>query len=355
MRVALSASARRFVQRRVVEALTHAPVVASHWHGTPDRPVPHIDLAEWADAVLLAPGSATTISRIATGDHSDTVSALVIATRAPVLVAPSMNEAMLLSPSVTRNLATLAEDGFSLLRTVEGIEVAERPAERRRRRGAAPAPQRLVDAFEVWWSHVRTTSLASAGRGADWDRAWRTRPECGYAWESEDLPGDVKEALLSHAPPPAMLCDAGAGNGAQVIAAAVMGYRVIALDRSAEAVRLAAARPGAERVVFLQDDVTAPRVSARFDVLLDRGTFHVLTAEERTKYAAAMSARLRRRGVAVFIHDAAEASPAFATARLDPEDLARAWPGFSLIGSSRTTLRRGEDGCAWLTVLRADS
>jgi hypothetical protein len=81
VRVAMTREARKFVSARALEALTHHRVVCSLWQGDATMPAPHITLAEWAELVLVAPASATTISRIATGDCSELVAALVCATR----------------------------------------------------------------------------------------------------------------------------------------------------------------------------------------------------------------------------------------------------------------------------------
>jgi len=111
VRVALSRTARRFISVEALEALTHHAVWKSMWQRTARVPVPHINLAEWAELVLVSPASATSIARIAIGDCSDLVAALVCATRAPVMIVPSMNDAMYDSPAVQANLATLRAHG----------------------------------------------------------------------------------------------------------------------------------------------------------------------------------------------------------------------------------------------------
>jgi hypothetical protein len=141
VRVAMTREARRFVSPLVLEAVTHQPVHRSLW----DPRVPHIALAEWAELVLICPASATTISRIAQGDCSDLVAAIAVGTRAPTVLVPSMNGAMLQSPSVQRNLATLAGDGFWLVRGGAGVELAHSPTERVPLGGAMPAAAAVVD------------------------------------------------------------------------------------------------------------------------------------------------------------------------------------------------------------------
>jgi len=141
VRVAATPSALRFVRALALEALTHEPVARSRWPSDVRTVVPHLELARWADVVLVYPASATTLSRIARGDCSSLVSALAISARAPVILVPAMNEAMFDAPSVRRNLATLREDGFILMHPSLGYEVAVAPSERTLLYGAAPTVQ----------------------------------------------------------------------------------------------------------------------------------------------------------------------------------------------------------------------
>lgn len=144
VRVAATRSALRFVSALALEALTHEPVVRSRWPSDPRAPVPHLDLARWAEVVVVYPATATTLSRIVRGDCSTVVSALAVSTRGPVLVVPAMNEAMFDAPSVRRNLAQLREDGFILMHPSLGYEVAVGPSERKLGFGAAPTVQSVA-------------------------------------------------------------------------------------------------------------------------------------------------------------------------------------------------------------------
>jgi 3-polyprenyl-4-hydroxybenzoate decarboxylase len=148
VRVMASESALRFVSRDALEAITGFPVISSIWEREVLR-VPHIELAAWPDAVVLWPASATTISRIATGDCSELVSAVAITTRAPVLVAPSMNVAMYEAPSVRRNIDTLKADGFHVVPPAFAHEVADAPDQRRPAIGGAPGPSEIVALVDV--------------------------------------------------------------------------------------------------------------------------------------------------------------------------------------------------------------
>jgi 3-polyprenyl-4-hydroxybenzoate decarboxylase len=87
--------------------------------------VPHKHLAA-ADLILVAPASASTISRLATGACSDLASLVVAVTEAPVVVAPSMNPRMWVHPPIARNVAQLRADGLWVLEPEVGVPVAAR-------------------------------------------------------------------------------------------------------------------------------------------------------------------------------------------------------------------------------------
>jgi hypothetical protein len=142
--VAATKAALGLVSRRALEALSHRRVSSSVRGKDPSVPVPHIHLAEWAEVVLVYPATATTLSRIAGGDCSDLVAAVAISTRAPVLIAPSMNPAMYDAPAVQRNLDLLRRDGFWLIHPAAGVEVAQDPSARRFLWGAAPPPEAVI-------------------------------------------------------------------------------------------------------------------------------------------------------------------------------------------------------------------
>jgi phosphopantothenoylcysteine decarboxylase/phosphopantothenate--cysteine ligase len=82
--------------------------------------VPHINLAKQADMVLIAPATANMIAKLACGMADDLLSCLVLATKAPVVVAPAMNEAMYTHPIVQENCCKLEKAGYHMLSAEEG-------------------------------------------------------------------------------------------------------------------------------------------------------------------------------------------------------------------------------------------
>lgn len=110
VRVVMTTGARRFVQPLTFEVLSEHPV-----HDDVFEPaggvVRHIELAGWADAAVIAPATADLIAKIAAGIADDLATTTVLALRVPLLVAPSMNEAMWASGPVRRNCERLLADG----------------------------------------------------------------------------------------------------------------------------------------------------------------------------------------------------------------------------------------------------
>jgi phosphopantothenoylcysteine decarboxylase/phosphopantothenate--cysteine ligase len=119
VRVAMTPSATRFVGAPSFRGVTGNPVLTGLW--APDgAPEPHVFLGDWAQVVLLAPATANIIGRIANGQSDDVVTATVLASRSPVVIAPAMNDAMWSKQAVRDNIATLRERGVSVVEPESG-------------------------------------------------------------------------------------------------------------------------------------------------------------------------------------------------------------------------------------------
>ena len=110
--VVMTASAREFVGPLTFEALCGHPVPTDMFSKDTGSQIPHIALAHWPDLVVIAPATANTVGKIAAGLADDLLSALVMATPAPVLLAPAMETNMYQNPIVTENLARLRGLGY---------------------------------------------------------------------------------------------------------------------------------------------------------------------------------------------------------------------------------------------------
>jgi phosphopantothenoylcysteine decarboxylase/phosphopantothenate--cysteine ligase len=107
----MTRSARRFVGEVTFEAITRRRVVTSQWKTGANADIEHISLASDIALLLVAPATANIIGKFAHGIADDFLSALYLATRAPVLLAPAMNTNMLEHEAVRANLSTLAARG----------------------------------------------------------------------------------------------------------------------------------------------------------------------------------------------------------------------------------------------------
>lgn len=133
--VILTEAATRFVGPATFQALTGRPVLSDLWSLPEDGVVGHIALGARAAAVVIAPATANTIARIAAGFSDDLLTTTLLATRAPVLLAPAMNPLMYAHPATQANLTTLRGRGYRVLEPGEG-----RMAEHVSGKGRLPEP-----------------------------------------------------------------------------------------------------------------------------------------------------------------------------------------------------------------------
>ena len=119
VRVVMTRSATGFIGPATLAALTGHPVV-TNLIGHAGSVSPHTDLGRWADLVVVAPATTATLSRLAHGLSEDALSATVIATRAPVLVAPAMHTEMWEHPATQRAMGLLVADGVTVIGPVSG-------------------------------------------------------------------------------------------------------------------------------------------------------------------------------------------------------------------------------------------
>jgi phosphopantothenoylcysteine decarboxylase/phosphopantothenate--cysteine ligase len=113
VRCVLSEAATHFVSPLVLQTLTREPVRSSLLDPGEEGRIGHIDLADWAEAVVVAPATANVLAKLAAGIADDLVTTVLLATRAPVLVAPAMNVNMWEHPATQANLATLRARGVA--------------------------------------------------------------------------------------------------------------------------------------------------------------------------------------------------------------------------------------------------
>ena len=120
VRVVMSDHARRFVGPLTFTALTGHPVPGDWFDPDQEATISHIDLARWAQVVVVAPATANFIAKAAMGLADDLLSTIMLATTAPVLVAPAMNPQMYAHPTVSENLGRLNARGVRLVGPAAG-------------------------------------------------------------------------------------------------------------------------------------------------------------------------------------------------------------------------------------------
>ena len=144
VRVVITNSGREFVSERSLQTISKNKVHDNLWDKDSELAMGHIELAKWADVVIIAPASANTIAKLCHGEADDLLSTIILATSATVMIAPSMNQQMYASLVMKENLQLLKsrnliiiEPGFGEQacgdvgegRLAEPIDIAQQAAE----------------------------------------------------------------------------------------------------------------------------------------------------------------------------------------------------------------------------------
>ena len=120
VQVAMTAGAQQFVTPLSFQALSGNPTRSSLWDSAAEASMGHIELARWADRILIAPATADLLARLAQGQADDLVTTLCLATTAPITVAPAMNHRMWLHAATQANIATLRGRGVQVVGPEDG-------------------------------------------------------------------------------------------------------------------------------------------------------------------------------------------------------------------------------------------
>jgi len=120
VRVIMTRGAREFITPLTLQALSGHAVYTELLDEEAERGMGHIELARWADLLLVAPATADLIARLAAGRADDLLTTVALATSAPVLLAPAMNQQMWRDPATTANIDTLSQRGIQMVGPAEG-------------------------------------------------------------------------------------------------------------------------------------------------------------------------------------------------------------------------------------------
>lgn len=120
VQVAMTAGAQQFVTPLSFQALSGQPVRTTLWDSAAEQAMGHIELARWADRIVIAPATADLLARLAHGHADDLVTTLCLASTAPVTVCPAMNHRMWQHPATEANVALLRGRGVQVVGPEDG-------------------------------------------------------------------------------------------------------------------------------------------------------------------------------------------------------------------------------------------
>jgi phosphopantothenoylcysteine decarboxylase / phosphopantothenate---cysteine ligase len=153
VQVAMTENAQRFIGAASLQAVSGMPVRCSLWDEAAEAAMGHIELARWADRVVVAPATANTLARLAHGLADDLVSTLCLATLAPISVVPAPNNRMWLHPATQANVAVIRERGVQVIGPDDGAQACGEFGPGRLRE-----PPEIVSALEAAFAADRTAA-----------------------------------------------------------------------------------------------------------------------------------------------------------------------------------------------------
>lgn len=121
VKVVMTEGAKQFVQPLAFQVMSRNDVYFDTFDEKDSSVIAHIDLADWADLIVVAPATANIIGKLANGIADDMVTTTLLATKAPIWIAPAMNVDMYHHPAVQRNMEQLVSDGYTFVEPGEGF------------------------------------------------------------------------------------------------------------------------------------------------------------------------------------------------------------------------------------------
>ncbi|MDE8563063.1 bifunctional phosphopantothenoylcysteine decarboxylase/phosphopantothenate--cysteine ligase CoaBC [Anoxybacillus rupiensis] len=154
VKVMMSEAACKFVTPLTFQALSRHDVYVDTFEEKNAEVIAHIDLADWADLVLVAPATANTIGKLANGIADNMITTTLLATRAPVWLAPAMNVHMYEHPTVCENMERLARFGYQFIEPSEGHLACGYVG-----KGRLEEPENIVTLIEQYFSSSPSSLL----------------------------------------------------------------------------------------------------------------------------------------------------------------------------------------------------
>ncbi len=161
VRVVMTSGAQAFITPLTLQALTGNPVHTDLLDTDAEAAMGHIELARWADIILIAPASANLMARLSHGFSDDLLTTLCLATDAPVLIAPAMNRLMWSNPATAANTKILIDRNFTMIGPDEGAQACGETGA-----GRMHEPETIRDAVIQFVNNHSLNKLAVPGGSA---------------------------------------------------------------------------------------------------------------------------------------------------------------------------------------------
>ncbi len=158
VRVIMTTGAQAFITPLTLQALTGNEVHISLLDERAEAGMGHIELAKWADLIVIAPASANTLARLAMGMADDLLTTVCLATTAPVIIAPAMNQQMWAHPAVNLNVQTLLDMNYQIIQPASGEQACGDVGA-----GRLPEPEQLLAEISLF-NAMQTTPQLLAGK-----------------------------------------------------------------------------------------------------------------------------------------------------------------------------------------------
>lgn len=152
VQVVITPSGREFITPVTLSSLSGRPVISEFFTANTGQWNSHVDLGLWADAMVIAPATASTIGKMANGIADNMLVTTYLSAKEQVFVAPAMDLDMWAHPSTQRNVATLRADGVEIVEPGSG-ELASHLCGK----GRMAEPEQIVEALELWFLRHDTT------------------------------------------------------------------------------------------------------------------------------------------------------------------------------------------------------
>lgn len=157
VQVVMTQGAQQFVTATTFQAVSGRAVRAELWDPAAEAAMGHIELARWADLVLIAPATADLLARIAAGRADDLLTTLLLATAAPVAVAPAMNSLMWAKPATQDNVKALRNRGVTVIGPGHGSQACGETGD-----GRMSEPLEIVAAIEAQMAQAHAQAHVQA-------------------------------------------------------------------------------------------------------------------------------------------------------------------------------------------------